>query len=80
MRDAGRSRVQTSERRRRDGTEYGRVLESSSQSGRRKSAAIAFAEYAEAMLRTLSVRAVELIRCSTMATETVSRSRPSSWI
>ena len=60
MRDSGRLRAQASERSRRDGTEYGRALESLSQVGRRKSVTTAFVEYAGEMLHTLSVRAAEL--------------------
>ena len=60
MRDSGRARAQASETCRRDGTEYGRALESLSGTGRRKSATTTFIEYAGAMLRTLTVRAAEL--------------------
>ena len=60
MHDSGRARAQASERCRRDGTEYGRALESLSGTGRRKSATTTFVEYAGAMLRTLAVRAAEL--------------------
>ncbi len=60
MRESGRSRAQAAERRRRDGTAYGRALESLADVGRRKSVTATFAEYVGAMLRTLSVRAAEL--------------------
>ena len=60
MRDSGRARAHASERCRRDGTEYGRALESLRGTGRRKSATTTFVEYAGAMLRTLAVRAAEL--------------------
>ena len=57
---SGRARAHASERCRRDGTEYGRALESLSGTGRRKSATTTFVECAGAMLRTLAVRAAEL--------------------
>ena len=52
MSASGRTRAQAAERRRRDGTEYGRALESLSGTGRRKSVTAAFVEYMDAMLRT----------------------------
>ena len=60
MVESGRCRSQAAERQRRERSEYGEALESLSGKGRRKSVTSAFVEYADAMLRTLKVRASEL--------------------
>jgi hypothetical protein len=58
---SGRRRSNESERRRREGTPYGMALEELNGEGRKKSATSNFREYANCMMRTLWVRATELV-------------------
>jgi hypothetical protein len=67
MQDSGRRRAQAAEAKRRHNTEYGRALESLTGAGRRKSVTSSFAEYTDAMLRTLHVRAAELVSAARSA-------------
>ena len=77
MRDSGRTQAQAAEQLRRQGTEYGRALESISGAGRRKSATASFVEYTGAMLHTLKVpcgRTDERRpQCGALETKTVPR-------
>ena len=61
MYSSGRLRNQETEKRRREGTQYGEALDSLVGVGRRKSVTKAFVEYSEAMFHTLATRAAELI-------------------